>query len=122
MPQVKPITKIHTAAAYFAFVSRDINKIAAQFQVKTRTVYRWAEEPEWQDALNACLYTGDRTFETQPFRDTERDAGNTFEIARQAYIEARDRGEPKHKLATRVEAQTGIPRRRIRTWARKFQW
>ena len=79
MPQVKPIAKIHCAATYFVFVSRDINEIAETFDTSDRTIRRWAEDEEWETALDACGYTGDRNFETQPYRDTERDAGGLFE-------------------------------------------
>ena len=92
MPQVKPIVKIHCAAAYFVFVSRDINEIAETFGTSNRTIRRWAEDEEWETALDACGYTGDRNFETQPYRDTERDAGGLFEKAREAYTVAMESG------------------------------
>ena len=53
-------------------------------------------------------YTGDRSFETQPYRDTERDAGDTFEKARTLYIEALNTGVPKHKRARLVAEATGL--------------
>ena len=54
MPQVKPIAKIHCAATYFVFVSRNINEIAETFDTSDRTIRRWAEDPEWETALDAC--------------------------------------------------------------------
>lgn len=122
MPQVKPIVKIHCAAAYFAFVSRDINEIAEAFDTSDRTIRRWAEDPEWEAALDACGYTGDRNFETQPYRDTERDAGGRFAEAREAYITAVKNGEPKHRLATIAAEKVGLPRRRVHDWAMKHGW
>ena len=53
MPQVKPITKIHCAATYFVFVSRDIDEIAEAFDTSDRTIRRWSEDPEWETALEA---------------------------------------------------------------------
>ena len=122
MPQVKPIAKIHCAAAYFIFVSRNINDIAAAFDTSDRTIRRWAEDPEWETALNACRYTGDRNFETQPYRDTERDAGRLFEAAREAYIVAVNSGEPKHRWATIAAEAVDLPRRRVHNWALKHGW
>ena len=52
MPQVRPVAKIHAAAAYFAFVSRNPNQIAKAFNLKNvRTVHRWSETPEWEEVL-----------------------------------------------------------------------
>ena len=122
MPQVKPIVKIHCAAAYFVFVSRDINEIAEAFDTSDRTIRRWSEDPEWESALDACGYTGDRSFETQPYRDTERDAGGRFEEARAAYTVAIKSGEPKHRWATIAAEAVGLPRRRVHDWAMKHGW
>ena len=114
--------KIHAGACYFAFVSRDINAIAGQFDVDTRTIRRWADDPEWDAALDACLYTGDRKFEVLPFRDTQRDNAAVFETAREAYIQAIRAGEPQHRWATIAGEKVGVPRRRIHTWAMKYNW
>ena len=122
MGQVKSFGKIHAAATYFACVSRDISAIAKAFGVDTRTIRRWQKDEEWDVALGNVRYTGDRNFDTQPFRDTERDAGETFEKARMAYIEARNTGVPKHKLARLAAEATGLTPRRIRNWARQFRW
>ena len=121
MPQVKPIAKIHCAAAYFAFVSRDINAIAAQFNVKNRAVRRWAEDPEWHKALEICG-ASDATPLKQPTRHTERDAGDIFEEARQIYVDALNTGTPKHKLATLTAEKMGLKVRRVRNWAKRFGW
>lgn len=122
MAQVKPIHKIRAAAHYFVFISRNLKRIATDFRVQQRTVQRWAKEPEWTEVLDACDYKGPREFELQPYRDTERDAGDEFSNARKVYLAAKKRGEPRHKLAAITEAKTGIPRKKIGTWARKHGW
>ena len=59
-----------------------------------------------------------RTFELQPYRDTERDAGDEFLKKHAMSIsEALKAGEPRHKLAAITEAKTGIPRKKVGTWA-----
>ena len=122
MPQVKPFAKIHTAAAYFAFISRNIREIAEHFDVSDRTIRRWASDEEWDAALDACLYTGDRTFETQPRRDTQRENPDTFAEAETVYQAAIARSEPRHKVASLTSRETGVPIRKIWEWARKFNW
>ena len=122
MGQVKSFGKIHAAATYFACVSRDIDTIAQAFSVDTRTIRRWEKDAEWDVALENVRYTGDRNFDTQPFRDTERDAGKGFNEAHTIYIEALNSGVPKHKLASLTAKATGLTPRRVRNWARQFQW
>ena len=51
---IKNVGKIHAAATYFAFVSRDITAIAKAFGVDTRTIRRWAKDEEWEIALQQC--------------------------------------------------------------------
>ena len=122
MPQVKPVVKIHAAACYFAFVSRDIQAIATQFDASDRTVRRWREEPEWDEALDICKYTGSRKFQVQPSRNNQRDHGNVFSKVRAVYIQAMKDGVANHRLATVTEAETGIDRRTIRRWAKQHGW
>ena len=122
MAQVKPVEKIRAAAYYFVFVSRDIKRIASDFGVVERTVRKWANDPIWTQVLDACDYQGDRGFEVQPFRDTERDAGDDFKKAREIYQSLLKAGEPRHRLARLTEEQTGIKRKRISEWARKYNW
>ena len=71
MAQVKPIHKIRAAAYYFVFVSRNLKRIATDFKVNSRTIKRWAKEPEWTEVLDACDYKGDRDFEVQATRDAQ---------------------------------------------------
>ena len=116
MPQVRPIAKIHAAAAYFAFISRDPKQIAKAFNLKNvRTVHRWAETEEWTEGLDACNYTGDRAFEYAP-------AQEGFSEAHAVYIAAITLGHPKHKLATLTAERVGEDPRRIRRWAEKYGW
>ena len=118
----KQVEKIHGAAAIFAFITRDAQKIGSYFKVTDRTVQRWAETPEWQNALDVFGYEDDRSFEIQPFRDTQRDAGEVFNNAREAYIQAIQEGVPKHRRATVTAEAVGLKPRRIRQWARRFKW
>ena len=65
-------------------------------------------------------FLGDKSFETQPYRDTERDAGQLFEKARETYSVAVNSGEPKHRWETTIAAEAvHLPRRRVHDWAMK---
>ena len=120
--QKKSLVKIPAAAFYFARISRDIHQIAKAFDVTAWAVRRWAKTPEWKKALDVFGYTGTYRFTTQPKRDTARENGETFNRVRDTYINARQAGEPTHKLATIAENATGIPRRRVHEWAIRYGW
>ena len=122
MPKPKNLIKIHGAAFYFAHISQDLTEIAETTDLGERQIRRYAETPEWQNALDAWGYTGDRTFTTQPTRDTVRDAGETFDKAREVYLEALKAGESKHKLARITADALGLQPKRVRTWAQKYGW
>ena len=122
MTQEPAFGKIYAAATYFACVSRNINAIAQTFGVDTRTVRRWQKDKEWEIALQNVNYTGDRSFETQPTRDTQRDAGDTFEKARSIYIEALNTGMPQHKLASSHSESHWAHTAQGSQWARQFRW
>ena len=123
MPQTKPIAKIHAAATYFAFVSRNPHQIALAFHLKeVRTLHRWADMPEWDEALDACNYTGDRCFQNVP-GDLREDGTSVFELAHQAYCQAVEKGIPANRRAAVVASEIPeITSRKVRDWARKYKW
>lgn len=84
------------------------NEIASRLNTSTRNVHRWAERERWTEVLELLGYDGERNFRVQPARDTQRDAGDTFEKAHAAYIQARRDGVPKTKRIASVAQQIGI--------------
>ena len=122
MPHQNTTIKIHAAAFYFVYTSRDLHEIANVFAVTEYAVRKWAKTPQWEKALDVFGYTGDRDFITKPTRDTVRDAGETFEKARKVYFQASRNGVPTHKLATLTGEAVGLPRRRIHAWATQYGW
>ena len=126
MSQRRPVEKIHAAAHYFAFISRDIQDIADAFDVSTDTIRKWEKTPEWHKALDVFKYNGDRTFATEPKRDTAREKPEELKKARKIYLELYQeltaKGETLRKLPRLVEERTGIPRRSIADWARRYNW
>lgn len=119
---VKPIEKIHAAAFYFARISRDPEKIASAFNVSDRTIRRWAKTPEWHNALDRFGYTGTRELDTPKRRDTVRDAGDTFEQARQMYQHLIADGVPRHKRASKIAEALRLKPRRVREWIKRYNW
>lgn len=122
MPRPRPIEKIHAAAWYFAHISRYIEEIADVFKVSTDTIRKWEKTPEWDDALYAFKYEGDRSFASSPKRDTVRERGAELETARTLYLKLLDADEPPHRIPRLVSEQTGIPQRNIYEWAKRYNW
>ena len=79
MARTKDLAMIHGAAFYFANISRDKKRIAEHFGVSVRTIERWSKEPEWEQALNAWGYTGERSFTPPPRRDIANESRENYE-------------------------------------------
>ena len=77
MPLPRPVEKIHAAAYHFAHISRDLHDIAEALGVSVWTVRDWAQSREWENALNAFGYQGDRAF-TKRAHTRPRTRGHTF--------------------------------------------
>ena len=122
MPQRRPVEKIHASAWYFSRISRDIEDIADAFEVSTDAVRKWEKTPEWHKALDVFKYTGDRTFATEPKRDTTREKPEKLGKAREVYLKLLANDEPRHRLPRLVSEQTGIKQRTIAEWAKRYNW
>ena len=123
MPRKTSIVKVCAAAAYFMYVSRDIEQIAKQCKVSERTIRRWhSEEPAWQEFLDLHNYTGETSFLVQPTRYPRRDSALLFEQVRIAYIRNYRNGIPHHKLASVTAKQFDTTRRRVYEWAKRYGW
>lgn len=90
--------------------------------VKIKTVYGWVQRPEWHAALDALHFTGTRAFARKPTRDTIRDAGGLVEQAFEIYTQARRDGRTPKKAVTEVVNALELRRRRINTWAKRYEW
>lgn len=126
MARPRDSIKICCAANYFVLKSRNLSEIAKNSQVSERTIQRWSDTaPEWEGTLDFWGYTGNRSLEMKPKRDTKRDAGALFFCARKAYQEAISSGAPRHKLAGIAAEKVGddkLTARRVRDWARVYDW
>ena len=113
---------VTVAAGLFATYTRDAKEIGSLLNTSERTVHRWAERDKWEEVLQTLNYEGERNFRVKPSRDSQSEAGEIFEKAREAYQEALKAGEPKHKLAAIASNATGLPAQTIHYWAMKHGW
>lgn len=112
-----------TAAAYLFVQHPDASaaELAEMLKTSERTLYRYAKTPAWQATLHLLGYDGDPTLRKKKARDVQRDTPE-FNTAHTIYAEARTAGDSPAKAARTAEAETGIPRKRIREWSRRYQW
>jgi hypothetical protein len=117
------LIRLHVAAFHFAKTPEcTAQELAHAADVKIKTIYRWVQRPEWHAALDALHFTGDRAFGRNPTRDTRRDAGGLVEEAFEIYKVARKDGHPPKKAVTAVVNKTELKRRRVNTWAERYDW
>ena len=70
-----------------------------------------------------CLhFTGTRAFARKPTRDVIRDTGGLVEEAFNIYKTARTDGHTPKKAVTAVVNKLELNRRRINTWAERYDW
>ena len=117
------LIRLHVAAFHFVNTQDCTAQALAQVtDVKIKTVYGWAQRPEWHAALDALHFTGTRAFARKPTRDIIRDAGGLVEEAFEIYKTARQDGHTPKKAVTAVVNETRLKRRRINTWAERYDW
>lgn len=123
MAKTIDLARIHGAAFYYAYISRDKKIIAEHFHVSVRTIERWSQTEAWKDALKAWGFSGEKAgFSSPPKRDIATKSRENFDRAKRLYIEALNAGEPDHKIASIVGEATGLPPSTIRRWAKRYNW
>ena len=113
---------ITVAAGIFATHTRDAKEIGILLNTSERSVHRWAETDIWDTVLETLNYEGERNFRVKSNRDSQREAGELFEKAREAYQAAIRSGQPAHKLASSASSAVGLPAQRIHYWAMTHNW
>ena len=117
------LIRLHVAAFYFTRTADcTAQELAQVTDVKIKTVYGWVQRPEWHAALDALHFTGTRAFTRKPTRDILRDTGGLVEEAFEIYKTARTDGHTPKKAVTTVVNALELNRRRINTWAKRYEW
>lgn len=119
------LKKLHAAARFFA--SRDTcsaQDIADRLKIPLNSVYYFARQPEWHEALDALGFDGRRKFVRQQTREPQRDRADLVKKARRIYRRNRRDGK-KHSIAVNAVLKN-VPqikdRRTINTWAKRYGW
>ena len=120
------LKKLHAAARIFAGF-RDTcsaQDIADRLKIQRNSVYYFARQPEWHEALDALGFDGNRKFATKTTREPQRDHADLVRKARRIYRRNLRTGK-KHSQAVNAVLKN-VPqikdRRTINGWAKRYSW
>ena len=122
MPKQRNYIKLHAAAFIFAKITREAGQIADMLGITDKTVRRYTDDPEWDNALDDLGYTGDRSFTSAKKRDAKRDTPEKYKQAYDLYLQHVKDNTPQHKIASRVGEETDLPASTVRRWAKLGNW
>lgn len=122
MPQQRNYIKLHAAAFIFAKITRAASEIADMLGITDKTVRRYTDDPQWNNALDELGYTGERSFTSAKKRDAKRDTPEKYKQAYDLYLQLRKENTPQHKIASRVSEESDLPASTVRRWARLGNW
>ena len=114
------IVRLHAAAFIFSKNPKiGVSELAAEVEVSEGAIYRWVKLPEWDAALDALKFTGERKFYREPRRSLEREQGELVEKVLNLVYEGIRQGLSKKKAITRAAELLNIPRRRVYEWEKR---
>ena len=122
MPKQRNYIKLHAAAFIFAKITRAAGGIADMLGITDKTVRRYTDDPQWDNALDELGYTGERSFTSAKKRDAKRDTPEKYKQAYDLYLQHRKEKTPQHRIASRVGEETNLPASTVRRWAKLGNW
>ena len=112
------------AVAYLFITEPDktVKEIAAEVGVREHTVHKWKSKGEWDKALDAFNFTGDRSLRRKASRDLERESGAVIDLAKSTYRDARDAGMNKGNASKHTAKIINVSEKTIFNWRKRFGW
>ena len=112
------------AVAYLFITEPDktVKEIAAEVGVRENTVHQWLAKGEWDKALDAFDFTGDRSLRRKASRDLERESGDVIELAKSTYRDARADGMNKGEASKHTAKIVNVSEKTIFNWRKRFGW
>ena len=115
------LTKLSAAAFLFTQGINTAKGLSEKVDIAEGTLYKWVKLPEWQKALDDLKFTGDRTLHRE-WRDIDRESGDEVALAKQLYLEARQKGITRGKADIAVAKVLGCSDKRIYNWRKRYGW
>ena len=121
------LIKLHAAAAIFVANrgNSSAQQIADILKIPRNSVYHLAKQPEWNLALDALDFRGDRHFDSEKRgRKKKTESGDALKLAKIIYTNARKRGLKHSRAVNEVlkDVYEVKDRRTINTWVKRFNW
>ena len=112
------------AVAYLFITEPDqtVKEIADAVGIRENTVHQWQAKGEWDKALDAFDFTGDRSLRRKASRDLERESGNLIDLAKSTYCDARDTGMNKGQASKHTAKIVDVCEKTIFNWRKRFGW
>ena len=112
------------AVAYLFITEPDktVKEIADAVGIRENTVHQWQAKGEWDKALDAFDFTGDRSLRRKASRDLERESGDVIDLAKSTYAAARDAGMNKGNASKHTAKIVNVSEKTIFNWRKRFEW
>ena len=112
------------AVAYLFITEPDktVKQIADAVGIRENTVHQWLAKGEWDKALDAFDFTGDRSLRRKASRDLERESGAVIDLAKSTYAAARDTGLNKGQASKHTAKIVNVSEKTIFNWRKRFGW
>ena len=101
---------------------KTVKEIADDVGVREHTVHQWQAKGEWDKALDAFSFTGDRSLRRKASRDLERESGAVIDLAKSTYAAARDTGMNKGQASKHTAKIVNVSEKTIFNWRKRFGW
>ena len=112
-------------AVAFLFINepdKTVKEIAAAVGIRENTVHQWLSKGEWDKALDAFNFTGDRSLRRKASRDLERESSDVIALAESTYRAAREDGMNKGGASKHTAKIINVSEKTIFNWRKRFGW
>ena len=101
---------------------KTVKEIADAVGIRENTVHQWQAKGEWDKALDAFNFTGDRSLRRKASRDLERESSDLIALAESTYRAARDDGMNKGQASKHTAKVVNVSEKTIFNWRKRFGW
>lgn len=101
---------------------KTVKDIANAVGIRENTVHQWQAKGEWDKALDAFNFTGERSLRRKASRDLERESGDVIDLAKSTYRDARATGMNKGNASKHTAKIVNVSEKTIFNWRKRFEW
>ena len=102
--------------------NKTVKEIADAVGIREHTVHQWQAKGEWDKALDAFNFTGDRSLRRKATRNLERESADVIDLAKSMYHDARTAGMRKGEASKHTAKIVNVSEKTIFNWRKRFAW